>query len=230
MEEINQLRPGFHRCLNQTKNETRFFKVHDANLKVSPHEYLFPTDCIKSVIYFIRNPLDVCISFAHHYGSCDYEKKLEELNGDRTSLCHGTDHFNNQLPQQLGSWANHVTGWLDETRFPVHCMKYEDMLSNPLETFKTAITFLGLSKSNEEINKALDLCSFENLKAKESETGFRERHPKAERFFISGQTGQWHDKISVEGIKRYLSSNQNILKRLGYLNSNNQQLIPCSHD
>lgn len=227
-EEIYRLRPHVHRYFSQESEEIQYHKVHDAYHENDQKELIFPCDVTKGAIYFVRNPLDVCISYTHHQGNENYEKMLDFMDVSKSTISKSKQGMSSQMPQRLSTWAEHVVSWLDITQFPVLLMRYEDMLENPLETFKTAAKFLDIDKPEETIAKAIQVCSFKNLQEQEAEKGFQEKLPMAKQFFYSAQIGQWHGKISLEKSIQFTEKHQTILKRLGYINQHNQYFSPLT--
>ena len=82
---------------------------------------------------------------------------------------------NFQFMQPLGTWSMHVESWVSRPNFPVHVMRYEDMLQCPFDTFKAATQVIGLDVTDIQIQKALDTTQFDKLQQKELTTGFKEK-------------------------------------------------------
>ena len=74
-DEIDRLRPELYRYLADHAEGPFFMKIHDAYTLVADNQPLIPTAASTGALYFIRNPLDVAVSFAHHSG-WDYDTKL----------------------------------------------------------------------------------------------------------------------------------------------------------
>ena len=87
-DEIDRLRPAVYDKLAAEADEPLFMKVHDAYTLVDGKAPLFPASATKCVIYLIRNPLDVSVSFAHHSG-WDYERSVEKMNENTMTFCRG---------------------------------------------------------------------------------------------------------------------------------------------
>jgi hypothetical protein len=65
-EEYDCMRPDAYRALARRAQETPYLKVHDANVATADGEPLIPPDGTACALYFVRNPLDVAVSFANH--------------------------------------------------------------------------------------------------------------------------------------------------------------------
>src|SRR5262249_42887758 len=67
-------------------------------------------------------------------------------------------------------WSDHVESWLS-VPFPVHLLRYEDMLAHPRATVTALARFLGLSGEPETIAIAVESTSFTRLQAQERVAG-----------------------------------------------------------
>lgn len=217
--EIDRLRPEVYEHLAATSEETLFMKVHDAYTAADADTMLFPVGASKGAIYFIRNPLDVAVSYAHHsHISCT--KAVAGMGSDKTVFCDHVDRQHSQLRQKLLSWSNHVRSWVDGP-LPVCVLRYEDMQDRPLETFERAVRFAGLQHSPEQIRKAITFSSFDELQRQEKEKGFKERSIGNENFFRTGIKGGWRGKLSSEDAGKVVRDHAEIMHRFGYLSSEN---------
>ena len=48
-----------------------------------------------------------------------------------------------------------MISWVERSKFPIHVIRYEDMLDNPLNSFRTALEFLQLDYTEPEIVQAI---------------------------------------------------------------------------
>ena len=214
-EEIDLLRPLVYRQNALESDEVIYHKVHDAWLILPNGEPLFPADVSKAVVYFIRNPLDVVVSFAHHL-STGIDKTITVMNTPDYSFCQRTDRLHNQLRQKLFTWSGHVKSWVDDSGLPVLVMRYEDMKTSPIETFAKSVSFLGLSYALHEIEAALNQASFTRLKQQEEEKGFSEKSAGSASFFRKGVVGDWRNELSEEQVERIVETHGETMKRFGY--------------
>jgi aryl sulfotransferase len=215
-EEIDRLRPLVYRQNAMESEETIYYKIHDAWAQLSNGNPLFPADVTKAVVYIIRNPLDVVVSFAHHL-STNIDKTIAIMNNTDYAFCYRTDRLHNQLRQQLYTWSGHVKSWVDDSGLPVLVLRYEDMIANPPETFTRAVTFLGLSFTRSDIETALDKSSFTRLKQQEEEKGFSEKSANASSFFRKGIVGDWRNVLTQQQFQQVVDSHEEMMARFGYL-------------
>lgn len=220
-DEIDKLRPDVYRMQSKESDELIFKKVHDKYYKVDDHQALFPSEVSKGVIYLIRNPLDVLVSFAYH-SARPVDKMIKTMNNPAYAFCDKNTKLANQLRQILGSWSDHVSSWTEQKEIPVHVMRYEDMMTDTLKTFTRAVSFIGLPSSETEIINALNKSDFKVLSEQEKQAGFKEKMIKSEAFFRKGVIGDWRNHLTEELKDEIIRKHKTIMQKFGYLDRNNQ--------
>jgi len=215
-KEIDRLRPLVYRRNALESNEIIYHKVHDAYTLLPGDVPLFQADITKAVLYFIRNPLDVVVSFANHLNTT-IEKTISIMNSLDYAFSFRTDRLHNQVRQKLLTWSEHVKSWVDESGLPLLVLRYEDMKANPILTFSRAVLFIGLSATRHEIELALCHSSFDNLKKQEEEKGFSEKSARSSIFFRKGIVGDWQNVLTKEQIERIIEQHGEMMYRFGYL-------------
>jgi hypothetical protein len=128
---------------------------------------------------------------------------ISEMGDEKMELAEPSDRLHSQLRQRLLSWSQHALSWLDQRELPVHLMRFEDMRENPVETFGEAVRFLGLDYDTDRVRRAVSFSSFEILRAQELKNGFKEKPAQSDRFFRSGQAGEWRGKLTNEQVGRF---------------------------
>jgi len=215
-EEIDKLRPNVFRSFSDEKEETAYVKTHEAWTLNSGKKPIFPKEITKGVLYIIRNPLDIAISYSYHNND-SIDETITILNDDSSRLCEKKDKLNLQTQQILTSWSDHVSSWIDDSKLPVHIIRYEDMLDHPLDSFKNAIDFLNLEYEESEIINAINNSSFDTLKEVEASDGFKERGIHSEAFFRKGKSNEWESELLETQINEIVKHHHKIMKRFGYL-------------
>jgi hypothetical protein len=218
-DEIDRLRPELYGHLAQEATETPFMKIHDAYTVTADGTPLIPAEATAGALYFIRNPLDVAVSFAHHSG-CDYDTSIARMADESFAFCGKSDRLHTQLRQQLLTWSDHVRSWLDAAPFPVCVLRYEDMKTHPLETFTRAVRFAGLPHTGAQIQKALEFSSFDVMRQQEAVDGFQEKSSAAKSFFRKGKIGSWREELNEEQTRRIVRDHGEVMKRFDYLDEN----------
>ncbi|GAH18165.1 unnamed protein product, partial [marine sediment metagenome] len=80
-EEIDKLRPQVFKSFSDEKEETAYVKTHEAWTLNSMGNPIFPKEITKGVLYIIRNPLDIAISYSYHNNDT-IDETISILNDD----------------------------------------------------------------------------------------------------------------------------------------------------
>lgn len=215
-EELSWYRAEAYRILARRSRETLYLKIHDACPPAEGDEPLIPADVTQGAVYLVRNPLDVSISFAHYY-AMTVDAAIERMGMDEAALAKPGPRLHPQVNQRLSTWSRHVSSWIDQTRFPVHLMRYEDMLRQPVESFSAAIRLLGLPCDEQRVRTAVEFSTFARLRDQERARGFTEKPSKAEFFFRSGRADAWHAVLTEAQVFKITADHGPVMRRLGYL-------------
>ncbi len=210
--DVARLRPAIHRWFAESSKNDVFVKTHNAITQVDGAPLITPA-ATAGAIYVVRNPMDVAVSFAHHY-QVDYGRAVESLCEQDYCL----PPTSGLLPQYIGSWSGHVQSWIDAPGLTLHLMRYEDMLEKPLATFGRLAKFLGFRRDLPRLRRAIRFSSFGELASQESETRFVEARPDGKvAFFRSGAAGAWREILTDEQVDALIACHRGLLIRLGYL-------------
>lgn len=176
----------------------------------------YPTINLKETagaVYILRNPLDVVLSFAKHFG-LEIDHAIQVMN-QASYQARASEHA---AYEHYGAWRENVLSWTRKPHRAIYVMRYEDMLQEPMETFGKLARHLLLDASDDQLARAIELSSFERLKRQEESAGFMER-PKHSRanFFRIGKADQWKEALTPAQIKALLEPNRDLMTRFGYL-------------
>ncbi len=196
---------------------TNFVKTHNAMCTVDSHQFTTKRNT-KGAIYIVRDPRDVLISLSHHMG-IDYEKTFEHLsssyNFEYPST--GDKRYRKTL---MGSWSDHYKSWKNYKSCKILIVKYEDMLSDGLNTFSKIINYLkevdGTEPDEDKLRKSIKQTQFKELQKIEKDHGFSEKG-KGELFFRKGKTGVWKKELPVNLVKKIETLFSKEMIELGYL-------------
>jgi aryl sulfotransferase len=216
-EEIDQLRPEVYKYISAATDEPCFLKIHDAYTYLMDGTPLVPAEATHGVLYFIRSPLDIAVSFANHSG-ISIDQAINRLNDQAHCFCNEPGRVDVQLRQRLLSWSGHVRSWTEAENLRLQLVRYEDMTYRPLETFTGAVRFAGLEKSQEQIKIALEFSHISELQNQEREKGFYEKSPACPSFFRKGEVGTWHGVLTHQQVETIIDKHKNVMKQFGYLN------------
>ncbi len=166
-------------------NGKRFFKTHNAAVECGGEKFPL-TDTSNGVIYIVRDPRDVIISYSNHY-RIEPREAFDRMRSQHNHIW-ATDSL--ERFELLSRWDNHVLSW-NSLSIPKLFLRYEDMLETPELSIEKIFEFLDLEPviSTEKI---VDLTNFANLSKQEAVKGFNEAVNGA-TFFKQGKSEQWKD-------------------------------------
>ncbi len=205
----------------RTRAQERVVSLNKNVVPMKTHSYLgedfgYPIISMKATygaVYIIRDPRDVAISAADHFG-----KTLDEM----------IDYMNDPLGtcapmaglivhELQSSWSNHVESWTKWNHPGIFVVRYEDLLADPLDQFGRVARHFGVTSDPARIEKAVEFSAFKQLQKLEASEGFVERSVHSERFFRSGSSGNWREKLTPEQVARIEQDHATQMKRFGYL-------------
>lgn len=176
----------------------------------------YPTISVKAsvgVIYIVRDPRDVVISAADHYG-LTIDQAIEMMNDKKAR---GRGMAGSTVHELMGSWSDHVRSWTGWKHTPLLVLRYEDMLADPYGQLGGVARKVGITLDEARIRRAVEFSSFEKLQAQEAETGFVEKSVNSQRFFRSGRAGTWRQTLTADQAAAIERDHAEQMRRFGYL-------------
>lgn len=170
------------------------------------------------VIYIVRDPRDVAISFYH------YNLKVRRFTDEVT-----LDEFVGRFVAAkiwpsvdlYGTWENHLLSWVRMRGGSENfCfVRYEDMLRDPAAELKKMSPVLRISPSAETLARAVELSSADRMRALEktqtdwvSTKGTRKDKP----FVRAAKSGNWQSVLSEASVRRIEQAWGATMQNLGY--------------
>jgi len=208
--EVIQIRPQVHAAIADRSPAVALVKTHNlvgriggiptVNLAVS-----------RGAIYIVRDPRDVALSLASHLGA-PVDEAIKVM---------GTKGFKTENKAEMafeiwGSWSDHVYSWTSQAHEAHLVVRYEDLTADPLTHFTGIVRHLRQTPTPEQIAEAVELSSFDELRKAEEARDFRERSPKAKRFFRAGRAGAWRKVLTDEQAARIVGDHGEQMRRFGY--------------
>ena len=219
-QELFDLRPKIHHWFAESSPDNVFVKTHNARASLGGRPLITP-DVTAGAIYVVRNPLDLAVSFAHHH-QISIQQAVDRL-CDENNVIPASEK---KLQEYLLSWSSHVRSWLTAPGIRLHCIRYEDMLAAPIETFGRLLDFLGLPKPPERLEKAIRFSSFDELARQETQERFVESRPDGKsRFFREGKAGIWRQVLTPDQARQLIEAHGGVMKELGYLDNRGNPTI-----
>lgn len=218
-EEINRLRPEAHRSMAAASPGLVPVKTHTAVATIGGIPTITP-EVTFGAIYVIRNPLDVAVSFSHHYAvGMDQAVKAVCFKGLEIPAKEG------HVVQVVSDWSTHVRSWLNAPELNLLTLRYEDMLASPRRAFAQACAFLKMPKDEARLRRAIRHSSFRVLAGQERERGFVERARGADAFFRRGRAGAWRDELTPAQVDAVLACHRPLMNELGYVSPDGRILV-----
>jgi hypothetical protein len=115
----------------------------------------------KRIIFQVRDPRDTMVSYYHHLRSSGSIEKNMSISD-----------FIRDEKYGITAWTNHTTLWLKKNgpkdgMSRIIFTKYEDLLLDTASTLDVILQAIGLSLSDNELKKTLQLSSKEEMKKSE---------------------------------------------------------------
>ncbi|WP_087972288.1 sulfotransferase domain-containing protein [Oceanobacillus rekensis] len=152
------------------------------------------------VIYLVRDPRDIVISYYFHH-----LKYLGE--GSKLMFNEFNEFFEKFLLGNVwpGMWDESVESWITNQKNVKNgflLVKYEDLLIDTSREVYRLLKFLNLDRTDEEIQEAIDWASFDNMKSLEvkqkeplNPSEFNDRNIP---FVREGRVGGWKSFLNKE--------------------------------
>ena len=202
-------------------NDQLFGKDIDAIRKITPFDFLCYTnaDYIQishlnaKAFHVVRDPRDLIISayYSHLYSHPDdwprirlFRKQLKMLSKE--------DGLLREIEYSLMNY-HHLLTW-DYTTSNIKEVKFEDMITHPLETWAAILSHLGLYPETLTHKKLEDIITKYSFKKM---SGGRARgENKSTHHFRKGIAGDWRNHFNSRHIKYFKQLYNPILLKLGY--------------
>ncbi|MCB1502809.1 MAG: sulfotransferase domain-containing protein [Bauldia sp.] len=209
--EIAAVRPRVQALIAKTFNKPVFIKTHNANAVDFGHP-IINMGVSAGAVYIVRNPLDVCISFAAFSGTT-----IDQVITSMATPGWGIRTSRTNVRVVTGSWTENVGSWTARPHPAILVVRYEDLVADPMQHFGKVARHLTMQPTEEQLARAVELTGFERLRAKESVAGFVERPDTTNEFFRVGKSGQWRSKLTPEQVERVVTAHRPLMKRFDYL-------------
>jgi hypothetical protein len=209
--ELLHLRGRVQQAFCATIPESAFMKTH-SRFGDQLGLPLIDPECTAGAIYVVRNPLDVAVSAASHYGVT-----AEEMIRAMVDPNFKTAATDKHVTEFIGSWSANVASWTTPAHPKIHVVRYEDLSVAPEAEFARLATFLGLRATAEQLSRAIRFSSFASMAEQERWVGFKERPAHAVAFFRSGKPGDGPRALGPALIGAVTRAHGAQMARFGYL-------------
>ncbi|SMD36708.1 aryl sulfotransferase [Reichenbachiella faecimaris] len=152
-------------------------------------------------IFVYRDGMDVSVSLYHQ--NKNYNNK--DLKFDKF-----VDSF-----IKSKSWFKYSKSWLkNKNKFPILYIRYEDLIEKKENEIQRIIEFCNIKSSEDQIQRALHLSSFETMKMHEDKFGNqpKEKHQVFNQFIREGKSGEGKVALSDNQQNLYKKHHKKILE------------------
>jgi hypothetical protein len=174
------------------------------------------------VIYIVRDPRDVAVSFYHH------NVKARNIPDDYPMVQFVPRFIAGEFDPKFGSWRDNVLSWTavrkDDSRFLQ--LRYEDMKRDTAGVLATVVAFLNrgsfrrIDSNPEALRRTIELSSPENMRALEKQEASNWVLTKGTRsdkpFIRSATSGGWKTQLDPESVEAIESAWSRLMQELGY--------------
>jgi len=170
-------------------------------------ELISPTVISKAkVVYMMRDPRDVCVSYYYHCRLFNYEGFTGTFDQFVESFMHDATYYSPY-------WTHVQEAWSRRNHPRMHIMLYDTLKKDTKKEFKKLNDFLGLKVSDDQINKIIEYCSFAEMKKRGHHASIQEWDPLlmnleiAEKdgggFFKKGESGRHREVLTEEHQRQF---------------------------
>ena len=204
-----------------------FLKTHSGLFEINGNAFTFEKNT-RGIIYILRDPRDVCVSYSKHSG-ITIDKCIDFMTND-TSTGYWMESRNigkifedpTRPRSLLGSWEKNVLSWTAiNWKTPSLVLRFEDLVYKKEDTINKIINFFEKNynfKFHDKINRiqnVLNSTSFDKLRKEEEEKGFPEA-TENNKFFSVGKKDQWKDKLNNLQIMRLEKKFKEVMIKFEY--------------
>jgi len=184
---------------------------------LTSHEAFEPS--YKTIIYVVRDPRDVAVSFYH------YSIKNRHI-PDGYPLDKFVSRFVavdvGPMYDRWGSWADHVMSWvaMRQDRSGFLLLRYEDMVEEPERELAKVASLLKLEVTPERLARAVELSSADRMRRLEKEQHqlwTQTSHTRADKPFVrAAASGGWRAALSSAAVAEIEEAWGAAMHALGY--------------
>jgi len=201
-------------------NRDRFLRQLPRPRMLKSHESFQPH--YPRVIYVVRDPRDVAISFYHH------NVKARNIPDDYPMDDFVPRFIAGEFDRKFGSWQDNVLSWIalrgKSENFVM--LRYEDMKRDTAAAIRRIAAFLErcsfrhIDTSPEAVKRAIDLSSPERMRAlekQESGSWVLTKGTRSDKPFVrSATSGGWKAQLSPASVAAIESAWSGLMQQLGY--------------
>lgn len=194
-------------------------KTHWVNVQPEGLPPFIPKEFTFKAVHVVRDPRSIVSSFASFFGF-----SLEKAVATMASKDFTIGGHNEHSRTMVSGWSNHVASWIGETEFPVHIVRYEDLLVDAGKELTEVLEFLEYDVDEKRIDRAVKATELSKLQQFEKKNGFKESIGKNGSFFGKGGT-RWQDELGPKWVEQIEEDHRQVMEAVGYLDAPKLQAV-----
>lgn len=191
-----------------------FMKTHDAWSDKHPF-----ADMGGPAVLLVRDPRDVLLS-AINYHQLTRDTEADPVQYAHAYIKNGGDPA--WIKSGYGTWFEHYQSWAEQSSFPVHVVRYEQLKTDPVPALVKLCAFLEFDITSEDADRAVDRTALAKLQKVEQDAradGTFGGLNKGFKFFNKGKSGQSLDDLEPGLDDLFEQKFANELAEMGYARS-----------
>ena len=204
------------------KNEVQFLKTHSYLFNIHNNHFTNLKNSL-GVIYIVRDPRTVAISYSNHKNTSIDKITDEMINGWYMGGVLNSESSSDQTVTYVSSWEKNYNSWKSFDVVNKYLLiKYEDIvLEKKEEIFVKILDFVHyLDKKKFTLDKnklknVLETTRFEKVQSLEKSHGFPEA--VTNDFFYKGPNNDWKKTLDFKNQQKIEKSFSKEMKELGYI-------------
>ena len=216
----------------QTKESLRlsedfmFLKTHSGLFEIGGNPFTTKENT-RGIIYIVRDPRDICISWGKHLG-ISLDKSLNNITNNLLSSPWVEPNQKTLFEKEnrpksfVSSWDKHVLSWTSVNwDTPIKIIRYEDLVYNKKDTINDLVSFFvnnykfKFENIDKKIENIITSTNFNKLKKEELNNGFIESS-EHNNFFSVGKKDQWKEMLNKDQIKKIEQKLGKLMKKYNY--------------
>lgn len=196
---------------------------HLPNPRIFRNEGPLYPDLYPKTIYIIRDVRAALVSYYHH---CKHDLAKVDRNADDWTMDEFLDEMLTvgcikRLEPELIRWDRQIIEWQNRAKKqPVKFVKYEDLLADTANEFRSILKFVGVTPEEELIDLAVTRGTFNSMRKQEEVHG-AESFPGekgSKGFFVrKGKVDSWREELTPAQVSRIEQTFAPVMKQMGYL-------------
>ncbi|MDY6864105.1 MAG: sulfotransferase domain-containing protein [Thermodesulfobacteriota bacterium] len=183
-------------------------KIRIINTHEMPRK--FHNSMTRKVILIVRDGRDSILS------TYNYKKNFENLG--KISFLEYLKGNNGSWPEPAMGWAYYNFSWLNTlNKERLHVIQFENCRKQTHKEITAMLTFLGIERTYQEIDYAVNKSSYENMRKLEQESLKKEgKNTETQKFMRKGKLGGWRDIYTEEMLQTFSGLPDKALRKFGY--------------